>query len=75
MATALHRGVDLRLVSLSAGLVLIQLHPQVSRLLKERNLNGPPKDFEKKKSNTNLLLLDVNLWLTLLYAWHDWIRV
>jgi len=63
MAIALLRGVRLRHVRLSAGLVLIQLHPQVSSLLKERDLNGPPPRILRIKSNTNLLLLDVNLWL------------
>lgn len=61
MAIALLRGVRLRHDRLSAGLVLIQLHPQVSSLLKERDLNGPLRILRKK--TTNLLLFDVNLWL------------
>lgn len=56
MAIALLRGVRLRHVRLSAGLVLIQLHPQVSRLLKERDLNGPPKDFEKKIKHKSTII-------------------
>lgn len=46
----------------SIGLVLIQLHPQVSSLLKER-FERSPKDFERK-SGTDLLLFVVNLGFT-----------
>lgn len=71
MAIALLRGVRLRHDRLSAGLVLIQLHPQVSSLLKERDLNGPLRILRKKI----YYYLMSTCGCRLLYVWHDGIRV